>query len=755
MGRASRPSLLLLAVLFFGSGVSALIYQVLWLRLLALVFGVTVHAATTVLASFMGGLALGSALAGRVADRASSPLRWFGLVEIAVGALALATHVALPAVSPWYAALQSALPDGLWIQTALRFVGSFAILLAPTTLMGMTLPLMLKAAEAGEGDTSRRIGVLYATNTAGAVLGALLTGYVLIGAIGITSSFRVAASINLIVGIVSLVLPRPAVRASSPALTAPPGVRLPFTAVAVFALSGFAALALEVVWFRVLVYFVPATSYAFSTMLAAVLLGLALGSYAATPLLRQPDRLLRRLVWIQFATCLAVPLAATAIASAYRAGWHTTADIHISVVLAFPPAFLMGMSYPLGLRLWGSGGRSSTGPTGAVQATRVGDLNSANLLGGIVGAVVGGFLVLPLLGTRAALVCFGGVYALTFVLLVRLTVAPRRTVPLAASGVLAFVLAALTVPDMLEVASNRRYPADERPFWRQEGAQTTVAVRRRADEGVVLYLDGLHQASDAQDMVALHRLIGHLPMALHPDPRRAIVVGLGGGVTPGAVSQHDTSLEVVELSSSVVEAARWFAHVNYAVTSRSNVRLRVDDGRNFLASRAGHYDVITADLIQPEHAGAGHLYSREYFALMRHALADGGLALQWIGHRSDVEYKLMLRTFLAVFPEATLWAGGQLMLGSTGPLAVSRDAFERKLRRGETRSALETVGLAHFDALIGQYVAGPEELRAFAGDGPLLTDDRPLMEYFRALPHSDGLIVDLSGIGGSAARILQ
>lgn len=389
MGRAFRPSLVLLAVLFFGSGVSALIYQVLWLRLLALVFGVTVHAATTVLASFMAGLALGSALAGRVADRTPVPLRWFGCVEVVVGLLALATYWVLPTLTPWYAALQSSLPDGLWIQTAIRFVGSFAVLLTPTILMGMTLPLMLKASDTGE-RRSGRIGVLYATNTAGAVLGALLTGYLLIGSVGIAGAFRIAASINVLVGLVALTLSGGADRASSPTFAEPVRARPPFAAVAVFALSGFAALALEVVWFRVLVYFVPATSYAFSTMLAAVLLGLALGSYAATPLLRTPDRLLRRLVWIQFATAIAVPLAATAIASAYRAGWHTTADIHISVVLALPPAFLMGLSYPIGLRLWGGGGSSKAGARESVQATRVGDLNSANLLGGIVGAVVGG-----------------------------------------------------------------------------------------------------------------------------------------------------------------------------------------------------------------------------------------------------------------------------------------------------------------------------------------------------------------------------
>ena len=151
----------------------------------------------------------------------------------------------------------------------------------------------------------------------------------------------------------------------------------------------------------------------------------------------------------------------------------------------------------------------------------------------------------------------------------------------------------------------------------------------------------------------MHRLIGHLPMALHPNPRRAAVIGLGGGVTAGAASQHPALVDVIELSPAVVESAAWFSHVNYDVLHEPNVRLRVDDGRNFLLSRSGQYDVITADLIQPEHAGAGNLYSREYFKLVRRALAPGGLALQWIGARPEHEYQLILRTFLELFPEAT------------------------------------------------------------------------------------------------------
>jgi spermidine synthase len=753
----SRPrSLPVLTALLFGSGASALIYQVLWLRLLSLVFGVTVYAATAVLASFMAGLALGSALAGRLADRVRSPLRWFGLVEIGIGVLAFATQWLFAAATPTYIHLQAWLADGFLARSALRFVGSFIVLIGPTTLMGMTLPLVLKAAVQPAANSGRRISVLYAANTAGAVAGALLAGFYLVGTLGISSSFRLAAMTNVLVGIAACVLSMTdsATRSrGKPALHVPIGppeaaARLPRTAIAVFALSGFAALALEVVWFRVLVYFVPATSYAFSTMLAAVLVGLAAGSFAATPLLARSDRLLQRLGWLQLGTALAVPLAATALAAAYRAGWHATADVHVSVILAFPPAFLMGMSYPIGLHAWAGGGRSDV----RLDATKIGDLNSVNLLGGILGAIAGGFIILPVFGSRTGLAVLSAVYLVSFFLLLREIKGTRWQRTLMVLAPAAFFLAALDIPDMLEAVSGRRYPAGERLFWWQEGAQTTAAVRIRPYGGRLLYLNGLHQASDAPEMVRLHRLIGHLPMALHPQPKRAIVIGLGGGATPGAVSQHDATVDLVELSPSVVEAAAWFSHINYDLLNRSNIRLRIDDGRNFLLSASGRYDVLTADLIQPEHAGAGNLYSREYFALVRSALAPGGLVLQWIGHRSEVEYKLILRTFLDVFPATTLWADGQLLVGALAPLVIQREAFERKLQRPETQQALQAIDLDSFERLLRLYIAGPEELRTFVGPGQLLTDDRPLVEYFRSLPPDGRSAVDLSSLTGDVSR---
>jgi len=293
-----------------------------------------------------------------------------------------------------------------------------------------------------------------------------------------------------------------------------------------------------------------------------------------------------------------------------------------------------------------------------------------------------------------------------------------------------------------------------REFWREEGVQTAVSVHASAFRRS-LYLDGLHQANDTPDMVRLHRIIGHLPMVLHPAPDDALVIGLGGGATPGAVSQYPgASVQVVELSESVHKAAAFFAHVNYDVLNQPNVRVRVDDGRNFLTLSGETFDVITADIIQPVHAGAGNLYSREYFSLVRAALEDGGLALQWIGHREPSQYALIMRTFLDVFPHATLWFDGNLMVGSTTPLRLDPNTVALKRASTVTAQALDDIGLTSFEVLRDWYTAGPEAMRRFVGAGPLLTDDHPLVEYHRSLPR-DAAPLDLSALRSDFSEVVR
>ena len=748
--------LALLLVLFFCSGACGLIYQVLWLRQLSLVFGVTVYAASTVLAAFMTGLALGSASASRILARFGRPLRVFAVAEIFVGLSALATPVVLDAASAIYVRLNQLNPDSLAMLTAARLLTSFGVLLVPTFLMGLTLPVLSASALVRGSALSANVSALYAVNTAGAVTGAVLTGFYLIGAIGMQRSFLLGAALNIAIGVMALAMESRVDRVVAADDAVAPSTRPLRDAPAVgsielvVGIAGFIALALEIVWFRMLVQYLAATTYAFTTMLAMVLGGIAIGSGLAARLLRRDRDWGAVLAGLQLATACAVLGSAIFLGWSYGAGWRTAGELQASAIAILPVTILMGLSFPIALRIATS---ASSELSAAAVAERVGRIYSVNVIGAIAGALLGGFALLPLLGVRRALIVLAALHGVSAALLLVRHPRRRRLLSAAVAAIAVFVVLAGRVPDPFAAAYSRRYGDDMVESWREEGVQTAVSVHasqfRRS-----LYLDGLHQANDGDEMVRLHRIIGHLPMLLHPNPATALVIGLGGGATSGAVSQHTgAKVQVVELSASVRRAASFFAHINYDVVNRPNVRIRVDDGRNFLLLSGETFDVITADIIQPTHAGAGNLYSREYFTLVRNALNTDGLALQWIGHRPAAQYKLIMRTFLDVFPNATLWFDGNLMVGSLTPLRVDPHVFATKLADPVTATALAEIGLTSFDVFASWFTADAEAMRRFVGSGLLLTDDRPLVEYERSLP-ADTSPLDLGALRSDVRAIL-
>lgn len=767
--RATRllPTLLLFVFL---SGLAALVYQVLWLRLLSLVFGVTVWAASTVLASFMGGLALGSFGAARVADRVRAPLRWYGAVELAIGLSALATPVALGGVEKVYLLLAPAVGGQPALLTVLRVALSCAVLLVPSALMGATLPLAARAALSRGTGLGARVSLLYATNTAGAIAGVLLAGMYLVGGVGSSSAFILAASLNAVVGTAAIAtsfrLPTaaPVDAPASGASAAPIGPGARRLLLGVFTLSGFASFALEIIWFRILVFYIMATTYAFTMMLAAVLAGIAVGSYAAAPLIRAGRASLGLLAAIELALGVATLLSLAVLtrsrdvallvglgadrASSGTLGLPDLAFLAATFGALLPAAFLFGMAFPIGLHLW-------MGPAGATRTgERLGVFYGANVMGAIAGSLAAGFVLLPFLGSQASLVVAAAVSAGSGLLLLAVLRSWRKAALLGLVGAAAFAISLAVLPDPFAGAMERRY-AGEQLLWREEGVQSTVSVHLDNDGARVLYLDGLHQADDRPEQVALHRMIGHLPMALHPGPKRVLVVGLGGGVTAGAVARHPgATVDVVELSPGVVGAAAWFRSVNDGVLDRANVRMRIDDARNHLLLRPEPYDVITADIIQPHHAGAGNVYSAEYFRLVRNSLADDGIALQWLGPFPETRQKLIARTFQSVFPETTFWAEGSLMIGSKHPLQLDSAAFARRLTDGELRAALADVGIRDFAPLLALYWSGPDELRAYTGGGPILTDDRPMVEYFLSLPLREPP-GDVSRVRGDPSRVVK
>ena len=469
-----------LLLLFFLSGFSALVYQVLWMRLLALVFGVTIHAASTVLAAFMAGLALGSAAAGRLADCVRRPLVVFAAAEAGVAAAALATPLALAGVEALYVRLYGVLDGWPVVVGMVRFALSFAVLVVPTTLMGATLPLVVKSALARGSIPGRQVSLLYAGNTAGAVSGTLVAGIWMVPQLGISWAFRIAAIVNLLVAGGAFVISRRA-DASRAAVAPTPAGPVPAATITptseavrrlvlfTFAVSGFVSFGLEIIWFRMLILLFRPTTYAFTVMLATVLAGIAIGSWLSTPVTGR-----RRVNLVGVLAVLELLLALAAVISMWLMGhagpvfiwagpiFAGTPLAYIgplavtSIVSIFPAALLMGMAFPIGISLWVSTVSDEH------SGERVGVIYAVNVAGAVAGSLLTGFVLLPAIGSRDSLLLTSGLALGTGLLL--LTQFPRRVTSIAVGSVAvgAFAFVAWKTPIRFSSSCTPGFPASSR-----------------------------------------------------------------------------------------------------------------------------------------------------------------------------------------------------------------------------------------------------------------------------------------------------
>jgi predicted membrane-bound spermidine synthase len=753
--------------LLFASGAAALIYQVAWVRLLGLTFGVTIYAISTVLAAFMAGLAIGSLVGGRRADLSRRPLRLYGCAELGVGMTALLTPWAFLALQNVYATVDAS------IAGVVRAALAFSVLLVPTALMGATLPLAVRGIRASRVESNRTRGdawamaLLYATNTAGAIVGCLLGGFVLIGKLGLTETIALAACANLAAGIGALLLGgRQATVTGANELKSsmegPSGVerQLALVALIAFSVSGGVSLAYEVVWSRILAVLFDASIYGYVLMLATVLAGIAVGGALGGLLVRW--RSSSRLATTTFATLevgigLAAVLALAAFGTAFteltqlrdsgppifarfvRTDLRLMATLCVLTVL--PAALLMGATFPVAARLWaaGAGGLGS----------KLGGVYAGNVAGAIVGSLAAGFVLVPLLGAHHSLLLLACVNVAIGAALFLSTGRRAWAVASATAGALVVAFGALS-PPIHEIVFDEHFPDQQLlAYW--EGLENTVSVGRDVDGIQTLYTNSRGQTNDSADLVRYHRVMGHLAELLAPSRTpRALVVGLGAGATPGAMAQHTgTSIDIVELSPSVVVAAPFFRVANANVLSQPNVHLLLDDGRNYLLRNRVPYDVVTADVVHPYDAGATNLYSVEYFQLVARSLAPDGIMVQWVSPGTAFEHSLIVRTFLRAFPYATLWLGGDLLVGSNTPLRIDPAELDARLADPSARASLAEVGFNHAQDVLAQFRGTSEQLHAYAGDGAVLTDDHPILEYFQS-QDIPGDPPDLSGFVGPA-----
>ena len=736
-------------VLFFFSGVSSLVYQVVWARMLTVVFGTTLLATSTVLSAFMAGLALGSYVLGRRIDRCKHPLRVFAALEAGIGLFALLFPSISANLGNAYGALVG-LQGNFYLFSLARFGLCFALLLIPTALMGGTLPVVAKFAVRRLGRLGGRVGQLYAVNTLGAVVGVLVATFGLMEGLGLQGTTQAIAAVNLsVAGAAWLWGSQRAVGGSTEAVAKKtvPANRVLWGVLAGFALSGFAALGYEVAWMRLLmVSFSFNSHYEFSIVLVAFLSGLALGGWLGSRLLTRRANLLLIFVWVQFliGACGALSVLAFAHVSALVTPIQTadswwvsrTGVFFTAVAIMLLPTLAMGVIFPLVGQIYtrqlASLGRG------------IGDIGAVNSLGAVGGAFVTGFVLMPLLGTEWSVKVLAGLNGL-----VGLAIAfvGQQRKGLVWSGAAGLALLLVLVPsDVLRRVAEPAAVNRELVFY-QEGAEGVITVERQTDGFRKMALNGGGQVPTDYSSLQIFRLLGHLPLLLHPDPQEVLVVSLGGGIALGAAAQYEPRrITCVELVPEVIDAARaHFGEFNHHVLENPtgwNVELVIDDGRNFLLSSRNTYQVITGDATHPTSADSWVLYTKEFYELCRARLSTDGIMAQWLpfhGLPPD-DYKTIVRTFQRVFPHATLWRSNNysIMVGTMQPQAIDWAVLQEKMTPPRVQRSLEDIDLGNVFALLNSLVLDESALRHYVGEGPLNTDDHPYISFVSPRGYNSG-----------------
>jgi spermidine synthase len=730
-------------LLFFASGFCGLVYEVVWIRVAGTALGNTTHATGTVVAVYMAGLALGARFGGRRADRLT-PRRCaalYGILELGAAAAAVAVPLLLRASEPlvgWgYRALGEAHPAFL----LLRAGAVAAALVPPTVLMGATLPVLARFLAAGAADPARETGRAYAVNTLGGAAGTLAAGFALIPSFGLLATTLAAATLNVAVGAAALALARRPDRPLFPLETpgtpaeAPP----PLAPRVLVALGGAAALVYEIAWTRALVLSLGSTVYAFTLILAAFILGLAGGSALAARFLPRVGDPRLALALAQTGVGLTAVLLLPFLGDApvrlgsllARSGrdFEQALALEAAAVGLFVlvPTLFMGAAFPLACRWAGVSERG--------LGRAVGSLLAWNTSGSIVGTLLASFALIPAIGLDATIAAAASANLAAGAAL--FWAARPRLRAAAAAAALAVPLAwALPRWDLGTLSSGVRLYG---PRFRGEvlahawDAYGLATVHRDSHAHLLLKVNGKTDGSTAREDMATQSLLGHLPLLHHPRPRRVLVIGLGLGVTAAAVARHPVErLDVVELSPAVARLASHFREANENVLADPRVRLEVGDGRAAVRFGREPYDVLLSEPSNLWISGMAALFTRDFLEEARRRLAPGGLVCMWVhAYRLDPEdFRCVVRTFFRVFEHGSFWevapGGDYLLLGSSEPFRRPLALLAARLAEARLEGHLREPGPA---ALLEGLLAAAPAARAFAGDGPILTDDHCAIEY--------------------------
>ena len=769
IGHRARVTPKRASLLLFVSGAAGLIFEVVWFHRCGLVFGNSVWSAAIVLSSFMGGLAVGSVLAGWFGDRPRSFTRAYAALEAVVAVAGLALTYALPALTRLVAPISAALPAQLWIINAVRLVTVFALLMVPATAMGATLPVLvggLSRARAGFGTV---LGLLYGWNTLGAVVGVIGAEVILVERLGVAGSAWVAAGLDLGVAAAALALSdRHAEGAGTERVETAPYARPSVALLACVFLAGGALLSLEIVWFRFLSMYVLSTTLAMSLMLAVVLAAIALGGLAASRWLMRGTRV------VTYTPGVAMMAGCSTAVSYLTFQWLTQGTqvgewsrvLWLACALTAATAFLSGVLFTL----LGEALHPALAPARAAAW-----LTLANTSGAMCGPPLAAFVLLPALGMERTFFAIAVLYGV--IGLIALRGMPRRvaSTPSAVFALCSFALIVSLIGFPFGLMTARYFGRAAQAYSgdgsdivaTREGASETIFLMQQKWLGKPIYsrlvTNGFSMTGTAVPAMRYMRYFAYWPMLLHEGPlRRALVICYGVGVTAGAVLDVPSveTVDIVELSRDVVAMSDIVYPAGGHPLHDPRVRLHIEDGRNFLQTSSERFDLITGEPPPPRTPGAVNVYTREYFGLIHDRLAEGGLTSYWLPvARPDpgTDVNTIIRAFCDVFDDCSLWNATPfdlMLVGSrhaTGPIPES--AFQAAWRSPGLEARLREIGFEQPEQIGATFIGDAVYLRQLTDQTPPLTDNFP--QRLRPVPTRPSLSDPRYGLDRAVREVYQ
>jgi predicted membrane-bound spermidine synthase len=770
-------SLVTICILLFLSGFSALIYEVVWVRSLGLVVGNSTQATSCVLAVFLSGLSLGALIGGKLAERKNFPhLLAYGLLEISIGIAAILVSAGLSSASLWFLKTVDLFPNGATYLTVARLLLATAFILVPTIFMGATLPILTKYFAGVHARAAHFLTLLYGLNTLGAVLGSLAATFGTLPYLGVSGTTYFAAAVNGTVGLLACLVfaktrghkPVDSVETLTTKESAGTSGVNPKAIYCIAALTGFTALAYEVLFIRFIRFYTDSSTYSFALMVSSFLFGLAIGSWINNKFIakanERPDGVryqMRLLGLIQFSVAAAAAfgflcLPAVLVFKALfmmREIQGLLFQIVSSFTFMIVPATLIGISFP------------AIGGIAASQTNRVGNavgrVYAANTSGCILGSALTGLAFLPLMGSQitfelimALSVCTGFVCLLS-------AQSQRAELKLMVAPLLVLMLFLIAVPqNYLENSYALLMSGKIEKCQDDAGAKVLLFDQNGVKR---LIVNGTFYSSTVVTAQRYMRVIGELPVLLHANPKKVLSVCFGIGTTSGSIVKHPDvdHLDIVELSPTVIKFGKYFTATNGDVLSNPKQTVHIEDGRNYLLRKENKYDVISFEAPPPCDAGVVSLYSKEFYELCQSRLNKGGLICQWMPMETESAtlWKMMIKTMMVVFPYVTVWnpdSGEAIVIASMEPIKFDISKVQEKIDRSPlVKASLDEVGLGDAYALAATYLMSGEPMAQYLRDTAVITDDHPYLEFF--LPFSGPTLCakDLEAAGSKPGDILS